>query len=199
MKDDGIHTAFELILEEIGSVSKELKEEAKHLVDKGDFDAVARLMKTGKEMDTFQLKVHSLQTEWINTFDPDTRSKTHISLVDTNINISDTLLLTMTYGDACAEAEYFGKSVRILAGSTMNRISYHSLADHIEDRKRKAVNDGEVSPSSNEELYEIKRPITFNSPSAAACFVAGCSVSGPREWQVKDNGKSLKYWLSQNK
>ena len=114
MKDDGIQTAFELILEEIGSVSKELKEEAKQLVDKGDFDAVAHLMKTGKKMDAFQLKVHSLQTEWINTFDSDTRSKTYISLVDTDVNISDSLLLTMTYGDACAEAEYFGKNVDVL-------------------------------------------------------------------------------------
>ncbi len=59
MKDDVIHTAFELILEEIGSISNELKQEAKHLVDKGDFDAVAYLMNTGKKMDTFQLKVQA--------------------------------------------------------------------------------------------------------------------------------------------
>jgi len=199
MKDDGIHTAFELILEEIGSVSNELKQEAKHLVDKGDFDAVAYLMNTGKKMDAFQLKVQSLQTEWINTFDPDTRSKTHISLSDVDIDMSETLLLTMTYGEAFAEAEYFGKNVRVLAGSTINKVSYQSLADHIEDRKTKAINEGEVALSSNHELYEVKRPITFNSPSAAACFVAGCSVSGPREWQVKDKGKSLKYWLNKEK
>jgi hypothetical protein len=37
MDDDGVQTAFDLILEEIGSVSKELKEEAKRLVDKGLF------------------------------------------------------------------------------------------------------------------------------------------------------------------
>ena len=199
MKDDGIHTAFELILEEIGSVSNELKQEAKHLVDKGDFDAVAYLMKTGKEMDAFQLKVHSLQTEWINTFDPATRSKTHISLAEVDIDMPETLLLTMIYGEACAEAEYSGKNVRILAGSTIKKVSYQSLADHIEDRKTKAINKGEVASSSSHELYEVKRPITFNSPSAAACFVAGCSVSGPREWQVKDKGKSLKYWLTKKK
>ncbi len=39
MDDDGVHTAFDLILEEIGSVSKELSEEAKKLVDANDYDA----------------------------------------------------------------------------------------------------------------------------------------------------------------
>lgn len=38
MDSDGVKAAFELIQEEIGSVSRELKDEAKQLVDSGDFD-----------------------------------------------------------------------------------------------------------------------------------------------------------------
>lgn len=199
MKNDGIQTAFELILEEIGSVSNELKKEAKFLVDKGDFDAVSHLMKTGKELDTFQLKVHSLQKEWINTFDQETRSKTHFSTISEKIDIQEPLLLTMVYAEASAEAELLENNVRVLAGSTIKKLSYKSLSDHIENRKAKAINDGDLILSSNPELYELKNPIKFNSPSAAACFVAGCSVSGPREWQVKGKSKSLKQWLTKNK
>ena len=54
MKDDGVRVAFDLILEEIGSVSKELQQEAKLLVDKNEFDSVSNLMKTGKRLDGFQ-------------------------------------------------------------------------------------------------------------------------------------------------
>ena len=165
-------------------------------VDKDDFDAVAELMSAGKALDTFQLKVRGLQTEWRNAFDPDIRSKTQFTTVDTNLDLPEKLLLTMTYGEALAEAEYLGKSVRILIGSTIRRQSHDSLGDSVEERKEEAIKKGEIVPLANSELYEVKTGITFGSPSGAAQFVAGCSVSGPREWQVKGKGESLKQWQS---
>jgi hypothetical protein len=198
MKDDGVHTAFELILEEIGSVSNQLKQEAKSLVDKDKFDAVSDLMGTGKKLDEFQVKVRKLQTEWINSFDPNVRSKTHFEIGEVDLKLPEVLSLTMTYGDAVAEAIYLGKSVKILEGSTVKRVLHESLADNIREKRKKALQKGDLIDSGNTDLYRLKIPVTFNSPSAAAQFVAGCSVSGPREWQIKGKGKSLKYWI-QNK
>ncbi len=195
MKDDGVHTAFEIILEEIGSVSKELKQESKTLVDKGDYDTVQSLMDTGKKLDSFQIKVRALQNEWTNTFDPTTRSKTHFQPVDIEVPANETLSLIMDYGDAFAEGEYSKKNVRILAGSTVRKETHESLADHIREIRNDAINKGSMVQSEKTELYEVKAPILFGSPSADAQFVAGCSVSGPREWQVKGKGHSLKYWV----
>ncbi|MCB1792922.1 MAG: DUF4357 domain-containing protein [Candidatus Competibacteraceae bacterium] len=44
---------------------------------------------------------------------------------------------------------------------------------------------------------EVTREVLFTSPSAAAAFVAGCSVNGPLEWQVQGKGISLKQWKEQ--
>jgi len=199
MKDDGVHTAFELILEEIGSVSKELKQEAKRLIDKGDYEAVSGLMDTGKRLDTFQIKVRNLQTEWISSFDPNTRSKTHFGHEEIELPIDKSLALTMTYGEALAEAEFLGKNVRLLAGSMVRKEMHESLADHIKEKRKESLKKGELVEAQNSDLYELKEPMLFGSTSAAAQFVAGCSVSGPREWQVKAEGHSLKYWLSKRK
>lgn len=198
MQNDGVQTAFELILEEIGSVSRELKQEAKRLIDKGEYESVSGLMETGKGLDAFQLKVKDIQAEWINTFDPATRNKTHFKPLEIKPPRPETLSLSMTYGEAYAEAEYLGKKVRLLTGSKVRAEFHDSLGDHIKEMKTKAIKNGDVVPLSGSDLYELRKPIVFNSPSAAACFVAGCSVSGPREWQVKDKGRSrsLKYWLS---
>ncbi len=195
MTNDGVKTAFELILEEIGSVSNELKNEAKILLDKGDFDSVSSLMKTGKELDKFQQQVKNLQTDWINNFDPKTRSKTQFTPLADIPKSKGPLALTMTYGEAIAQAEYVGSSIQILAGSTIRKKSHDSLNDHAKEMKSEAINKGEIAPSANPELYEVKTPIAFGSPSGAACFVAGCSVSGPKEWKVKREGISLKEWV----
>ena len=94
MDNDGVHTAFDLILEEIGSVSNELKKEAKRLVDKDDYDAVSKLMGTGKHLDSFQLKVKALQKEWVTAFDPDTRSRTHYESAEIETPSSMSLRVT---------------------------------------------------------------------------------------------------------
>lgn len=199
MKDDGVHTAFELILEEIGSVSKELKQEAKRLVDKNEFDAVSTMMDTGKRLDNFQVKVRGLQTEWINTFDPTTRSKTHFEPHEIDVPLTEALRLAMTYGEATAEAEYKNGNTKLLAGSTIRKEIHESLPDHIRDKRKETLSKGQIILSEDGDLYGVKTPIIFGSPSAAAQFVAGCSVSGPREWQVKGKGCSLRFWLEKRK
>ena len=195
MFNDGVQTAFELILEEIGSASNELKESVKLLVDKGDFDAVTRLINTAKSLDSFQLKVSDLQSDWIETFDPETRSKTQFTPSEEMPETSEALSLTMAYGDATAQAEYIEKNVRVLVGSSIRKHSFDSLSDNSKERKAEAIRNGEIELSQNTGLYVVKVPITFSSPSGAACFVAGCAVSGPKEWKVRGQDISLKDWF----
>jgi len=196
MDDDGVQTAFNLILEEIGSVSKELKEEAKRLVDRDNYDAVSNLMGTGKRLDSYQLKVKALQKEWIEAFDPGTRSRTHYEPAITEPLSSQALHLTMTYAEASAEAECIGRQVKIFPGSYVRKQTFESLHENVLLRRTEALKKGELVPCGNPDLLEVKVPVIFGSPSAGAQFVAGCSVSGPREWQIKDKGVSLKHWKS---
>ena len=198
MDDDGVQTAFELILEEIGSVSKELKEEAKRLVDKGDFDSVGRLMGTGKQLDSFQLKVKALQKEWVQAFDPETRARTHYEPVEVETAPSQALSLTMTYADASASAKCVGRKVTVLPGSFVRKQVFESMHENVQQTRKEAEAIGILVPCANPELLKVTKELPFSSPSAAAQFVAGCSVSGPREWQVEGKGVSLKHWKSKH-
>jgi len=194
MDDDGVRAAFELIQEEIGSVSKELKDQAKQLVDNGDFDQVKRLMETGKKLDEFQLEVNALEKKWVTEFDPDTRSKTEYQPEPAPPPSVGTLALFMDYQSAKARGELKGKEVTVLPGSTIRKESFGSMQDDVLKRKNKAIQKGELKDSSSHLLFELTTPITFPSPSAAAVFVAGCSVNGRKEWHVENQGISLKSW-----
>ena len=197
MDDDGVRAGFELIQEEIGSVSKQLKDQAKQLVDSGDFEDVKRLMETGKKLDQFQLEVKELERKWVTEFDPDTRSKTEYpaeTVVPAGVG---TLTLVMDYQSAKARGELKGKEVTILPGSLIRKESYGSMQEDVLKRKNKAIKKGELADSTNT-LFELKNAITFSSPSAAAGFVAGCSVNGLKEWRVEDQNMSLKAWQQQH-
>jgi hypothetical protein len=50
-------------------------------------------------------------------------------------------------------------------------------------------------PTAGSDMLKLVRSIRFNSPSGAAQFVAGCSVSGNREWRVAGSGVTLGEWL----
>jgi hypothetical protein len=194
MKSDGVNAAFEMIVEEILSVASELKSEAKNLIDEGNFDAVSSLMNTGRKLDGFRMKVYDLQSEWLENFDSDTRSRTRLVSENKERN-GETVILVMKHGVARAKAELFGRTVRLLAGSTIKRVSNESLRDSLRLKKEEELKKGCIFPSRNPDLYEVKKPILFNSSSEAACFVAGCSMSGPREWMIENMGMSLKEYL----
>ena len=198
MDSDGVQAAFELIQEEIGSVSRELKDEAKKLVDSGDFDQVKRLMETGKKLDSFQLQVKAIAEKWVTEFDQSTRSKTEYEPEPPVPAGIGSLALVMDYQSAHARGELNGKEVTLLPGSQVRKESYGSLQEDVLKRKNKAIKSGELKDSSNPLLFELKTAITFSSPSAAAGFVAGCSVNGRKEWQVENEGISLKTWQKQH-
>jgi hypothetical protein len=110
---------------------------------------------------------------------------------------TEALPLVMTNRKATAEAEYRNRKVTLLPGSTIRKEIHDSLADNIRDQRKDALSKGQIVPSGDGDLYEVKTPIIFGSPSGAAQFVAGCSVNGLREWQIKGKMCSLKVWLKE--
>jgi hypothetical protein len=156
-------------------------------------------MGTGKRLDTFQLKVKALQKEWVAAFDPSTRSRTQYDATPLETPNTQSLPLTMTYAEASAHAECIGRKVTILPGSTVRKEVFESLHENVLERRQEAEKNGILVCCDNPDLLEVKAKTLFTSPSAAAQFVAGCSVSGPREWQVTGKGISLKHWKTTQK
>lgn len=198
MDHDGVRIAFNLILEEIGSVSKELKEEAKRLVDTGDFDQVKSLMETGKKLDEFQLEVKGTQGKWISTFDLGTRSRTTYEPPAVETPASADLNLMMTYQEARARARIRGREVTVLPGSRIRKETFESMQEDVLERKRDAIKKGELVETPDPHVLELKVQTKFSSPSDAAIFVAGCSVNGRKEWRVENQDISLKEWQEEH-
>lgn len=74
----------------------------------------------------------------------------------------------------------------VFAGSTVNeKMSLKSLRSGMLKQRQKLLDSSKV------EHLITTEDILFSSSSAAANFILGYSVSGPRTWKTKD-GKSLK-------
>ena len=56
--------------------------------------------------------------------------------------------------------------------------------------------DGSLSADEDSgPTLTVRKNMPFDSQSGAAQFVAGCAVSGNREWRVEDTGKTLGQYL----
>lgn len=75
MDQDGVNTAFELMLGEIRTVIGQLNEEGAAAFRSGDYTNAQTLGETGKALTAFMQKVCSLQQEWNQGFDAATRSR----------------------------------------------------------------------------------------------------------------------------
>jgi hypothetical protein len=113
--------------------------------------------------------------------------------------VAEFLVLKMAYSGAVAEAKFFGKNkIELAIGSTIRKETFESLPDHINEIRDSMINNG-ILKRKTPDFFEVMKPILFSSTSAAACFVAGCSVSGPREWRIKGKGISFRQWQAKTK
>jgi len=96
-----------------------------------------------------------------------------------------TATLIMTYDGVRAWAAEDGSGIVLLKGSTVKRETWDSLdkSKTLARLRRETVRDGTLIATSDARVLGLTRELRFRSLSAAACFVAGCSVSGPREWR----------------
>ena len=102
-----------------------------------------------------------------------------------NTSVNDELLY-ITSGSVNATGKVTAEGFVVFAGATVNeKMSLKSLSPGMLKQRQKLFDSSKV------ENLITTEDILFSSSSAAADFILGYSVSGPRTWKTKD-GKSLK-------
>ena len=106
--------------------------------------------------------------------------------VDSSTATVDDELLFITSGSVNATGKVTAEGFVVFAGATVNeKISVKSVSAGMQKQRQKLFDSSKVNDLVTTE------DILFSSSSAAADFILGYSVSGPRTWKTKD-GKSLK-------
>ena len=106
--------------------------------------------------------------------------------VDSAVASADDELLYIATGGATATGRVTSEGFVVLKGATVNeKVSVKSLSAGMVKLREKYLKEGKV------ENLVTTEDLLFSSSSAAADFVLGYSVSGPRTWKTKD-GRSLK-------
>lgn len=105
---------------------------------------------------------------------------------DGNNPVKDEELLFITTGGVNAAGRATAEGFAVLRGASVNeKTSVKSLSAGMVKLREKYWKEGKV------EDLKTTEDLLFSSSSAAADFVLGYSVSGPRTWKTKD-GRSLK-------
>ena len=106
--------------------------------------------------------------------------------VDSSPATVDDELLYITSGSVNATGKVTAEGFVVFAGATLNdKMSVKSLSAGMQKQRKKLFVSSKVNNLVTTE------DILFSSSSAAADFILGYSVSGPRTWKTKD-GRTLK-------
>lgn len=106
--------------------------------------------------------------------------------VDSSTATVDDELLFITSGSVNATGKVTAEGFVVFAGATVNeKMSVKSLSAGMQKLRQKLFDSSKIDNLVTTE------DILFSSSSAAADFVLGYSVSGPRTWKTKD-GRALK-------
>lgn len=106
--------------------------------------------------------------------------------VDPSNDKVDDKLLYITSGSVNATGKVTAEGFVVFAGATLNeKMSVRSLSAGMQKQRQKLFDSSKVNNLVTTE------DILFSSSSAAADFILGYSVSGPRTWKTKD-GRTLK-------
>ena len=106
--------------------------------------------------------------------------------VDSSPATVDDELLYITSGSVNATGKVTAEGFVVFAGATLNeKMSVRSLSAGMQKQRQKLFDSSKVNNLVTTE------DILFSSSSAAADFILGYSVSGPKTWKTKD-GRTLK-------
>lgn len=106
--------------------------------------------------------------------------------VDSSTAAVDDELLYITSGSVNATGKVTSEGFVVFAGATLNeKTSVKSLSAGMQKQRQKLLDSSKVDDLVTTE------DILFSSSSAAADFILGYSVSGPRTWKNKA-GRTLK-------
>ena len=105
---------------------------------------------------------------------------------DSSNSTVDDEMLFISSGSVNAKGRVTTEGFVVYEGSTLDsKSSVTSLSNGMKNLRQKLIESDKV------QNHVIKENILFSSSSAAASFVLGYSISGPRRWKTKD-GKTLK-------
>jgi hypothetical protein len=188
-----VATAFELLIEALAKAG-DVNQKGADAFREGRYRDVETLLVRVRSLEQIIKKLSVLQEEWLREVRAEPESEQFASR-------DEGLALEMRYNGVQAKAVYLNKAVTLLEDSTIRRETHDSLSDALREMRRKYEDNGSVVHANSPEFLKVTKPIRFGSPSAAAQFVAGCSVSGNREWALQTTqlplGEHLRRSLTQ--
>ncbi len=191
--EDNVGAAFEILIEEATKAISSENGCGAEALRRGDYQEAGDRMRRSLQLDGLVKEIGKIQARWSREAIPSTVEAT---VGDRPLSEADEgARMSMTYNGARAKALYLGGPVVLLDGSTVRRSVLGSLAEGLRELRAKHEVDGTLSATEQSDVLRLTRRIRFSSPSAAAQFVAGCSVSGNRDWQVDGRGCSLGAFL----
>jgi len=218
-----VEAAFELLIEAVAEVSAAIREKGAQAFRENRLADIDPLQQRAESAEGLLGKVIGIQREWLDSIAGQTDLQTDASrLTDSSdltlplapiapqadagthpvARLGGEIIVTMSYGGVAAKARHIpgiGHTV-LAAGSTVRRQVHPSLIDKYRVDRRQCEKDGSLAvDTKNDQILLLNKDIIFDSQSGAAQFVAGCSVSGNREWRVMDTGQSLGDYLKKRR
>ena len=88
MSNDSVSTAFQLILEEIGSVVSEVNSQGASFLRNSDYAKAQSAIESGKKLAAFKEKLEALKQEWISGLDEPTRKQVQFKPIESSRSIA---------------------------------------------------------------------------------------------------------------
>jgi len=198
MLGDSVKVAFDLVREEIGTIMSGLSERGQRAFHNKDFKMVDDLSDESKALAVFEDEVAALQQKWIERcVQGGNTEATVIPPARGEHSQNEDLFLVMPYAGAFARAVFREGRIMLEPGSTVKKQLYPSLTRSSRRLRADCFKDGRLKDVGDDGLLRLTQSVHFSTPSAAAQFVAGCSVNGNREWKLKKSGIEFGCWLNE--
>lgn len=185
-----IKAAFELLEEELKKLcierSKRIRCAIYEALEKRSFECASALIKQLQSDDQALREVELIRETWA-------KSNLETGRPCPPLQRTSPIYVTMTYDGIRASGVYESGRVVLQRGSQINNKTFDSLGNR-EKALRAWLLSTEVLIEDEPGRLVLQSDQSFRSPSAAAQFVAGCSVSGNREWRLVETGETLGDW-----
>lgn len=79
MKHDGVTTAFDVILDELDAVTKEVNSQGSDFMKNGKYTEAKRIIESGQQLQAFREKLSGLRAEWLTGQDASMRERVQLN------------------------------------------------------------------------------------------------------------------------
>lgn len=149
MNTDSVSVAFQIILEEIGTVVYEVNAQGAAFLRNGDYQKAEDVIASGKKLAAFKTKLDSLKQEWIAGLDEPTRAKVQLDSNKVTRTISSshkspkTILAVKFPNEAvifeAVAADTFAKSLKKLGLQRVSQIGMKVCNHPLVSKQRSAA------------------------------------------------------------